>query len=77
MGNRGEYLSNEDKLFSSQSLGYPGQGSFSLTVQSGNIKSWTPGHIQQVDTLTQAMRGMNVQVVNILFMFIVRRFVSS
>ena len=71
MGNRGEYLSNEDKLFSSQSLGYPGQGSFqgsfSLTVQSGNIKSWTPAHIQQVDTLTQAMRGMNVQVVNTVY----------
>ena len=55
-------MSNEDRLFMSQTMGYPGQGSFTLTVKAGQVTSWRPHTIQPMDSLTNAMMNMEVQV---------------
>ena len=56
------YMSNEDRLFMSQTMSYPGQGSFTLTVQAGQVTSWRPHNLQPMDSLATAMMNMEVQV---------------
>merc|ERR1712029_887233 len=54
-------MSNEDRLFMSQTMSYPGQGSFTLTVQAGQGTSWRPNNLQPMDSLANAMMNMDVQ----------------
>merc|ERR1711982_278387 len=55
------YMSNEDRLFMSQTMSYPGQGSFTLTVQAGQVTSWRPHNLQPMDSLATAMVNLEVQ----------------
>ena len=61
------HVSNEDRLFMSCPRSYPGQGSFTLTVQGGQVRSVRPNisgpqHLTQVDQLANSMINMEIQV---------------
>ena len=61
------HVSNEDRLFMSCPRSYPGQGSFTLTVQGGQVRSVRPNisgpqHLTQVDQLANSMMSMEIQV---------------
>ena len=62
------HVSNEDRLFMSSPPSYPGQGSFTITVQGGQVssvrpvpqESWRPQHLAQVDALASSMMSMEL-----------------
>ena len=61
------HISSEDRLFMSSPRSYPGQGSFTLTVQGGQVRSVRPNtirpqHLAQVDQLANSMMSMELQV---------------
>lgn len=61
------HISSEDRLFMSSPRSYPGQGSFTLTVQGGHVRSVRPTtirpqHLAQVDQLAHSMMSMELQV---------------
>ena len=63
------HISSEDRLFMSSPRSYPGQGSFTLTVQGGQVRSVRsttirPQHLAQVDQLANSMMNMELQVNN-------------
>merc|ERR1711934_918245 len=60
------HVSNEDRLFMSCPRSYPGQGSFTLTVQGGQVRAVRPDisgpqHLTQVDQLANSMMSMEIQ----------------
>ena len=67
------HVSNEDRLFMSSPPSYPGQGSFTITVQGGQVssvrpgpqESWRPQHLAQVDALASSMMSMELGQVRI------------
>ena len=61
------HVSSEDRLFMSSPRSYPGQGSFTLTVQGGKVRAVRPNTSRphhQVDQLASSMMSMELEVTN-------------
>ena len=63
MEQSGSQVSSEDKLFMTPPHHYPSTGGFTLSVSGGQVTKLTP-HVNHsnLETLTNAMQSMNVQV---------------